>query len=53
MVILNSRNLEDVELFECRLKTLDMGQVGCHLGVSGLVDTKELVEYQLRVESDV
>ena len=30
-----------------------MGQVGCHFGVSGLVGTKELVDYQLGLGSYV
>ena len=51
MPILESWYLHNVELLEGGLKILEMGNVGYHLGVSGLVGTKKLVYYQLEVRT--
>ena len=53
MAVLESRYLKDVELFECRLQTLHMVQVGRHLLVSSLVGSNELVNHQLKIRMNV
>ena len=53
MAIINSRNLSNVKLFEGRLQSLHMFQVGCHLKIPSLVGSQELVDNQLGIGTDV
>ena len=51
--VLGSRNLNNVKLFEGRLQSLHMFQVGCHLKILGLLGPQKLVDHQLGVRANV
>ena len=44
MVVLESRNLCDVDFFEGGLELFGVSEIGCHLGVLSLVGALELVD---------
>ena len=49
MAVLDSRNLSNVKLFEGRLQSLHMFQVGCHLKILDLLGSQKLVDNQLGI----
>ena len=53
MAVVEPGYLGDVELFEGRLQSLHMFQVGCHLEIPCLVCSQKLIDNQLRVRADV
>ena len=50
---LSSRNLSNVKLFESRLQSLHMFQVGCYLKIPSLVCSQKMVDNQLGIGMDV
>ena len=53
MAVVKPRYLGDVELFEGRLQSLHVFQVGCHLKIPCLVCSQKVVDNQLGVGADV